>query len=311
MTDQHERVVRVLSKYPVRLPPATLQEKKTRSRGKSAAPLIYLIGSLRNPRVPQIAEHLRAAGFDVFDNWYSAGTHADDAWRDYERGRGHSYEQALRNHSAQLVFQFDAYHLNRAHAAVLVLPAGRSGHLEAGLVSATKPVFMLLDTEGEPERLDVMSQFLHSVSPSLDELTRTLIDYPWPKLPERLSMTLLDAVWLAGVFEGDGCFTIGDTRTPRALLQMTDEDVVARAAGLMGVSVARAKKLDNRKQVYIASSSGLRAVELMRLLRPYMGRRRQQQIVDVGVAWLERRAYNQQDRQWWANALRLETTTVK
>ena len=30
---------------------------------------IYLIGYLRNPEVPKVAEKLRIAGFEVFDDW--------------------------------------------------------------------------------------------------------------------------------------------------------------------------------------------------------------------------------------------------
>ena len=39
---------------------------------------LYVIGSLRNPAVPQVAKRLREAGFLVFDDWYAAGPEADD-----------------------------------------------------------------------------------------------------------------------------------------------------------------------------------------------------------------------------------------
>jgi len=39
---------------------------------------LYLIGSLRNPRVPEVAEILRWNGHLVFDDWYAAGPEADD-----------------------------------------------------------------------------------------------------------------------------------------------------------------------------------------------------------------------------------------
>jgi len=56
---------------------------------------VYLIGSLRNPAVPELANTIRALGYDVFDDWYAAGPEADDKWRDYEKARGHTYKQAL------------------------------------------------------------------------------------------------------------------------------------------------------------------------------------------------------------------------
>ena len=35
---------------------------------------IYLIGSLRNPSIPETAAKLRDAGHEVFDDWFSAGS---------------------------------------------------------------------------------------------------------------------------------------------------------------------------------------------------------------------------------------------
>jgi hypothetical protein len=41
--------------------------------------------------------------------------------------------------------------------------------------------------------------------------------------------------WVAGVLEGDGCFTHGSKQTPQVALQMRDEDVVRRVHQLTGV----------------------------------------------------------------------------
>lgn len=121
--------------------------------------MVYLIGSLRNPRVPEIAKILRERGFEVFDDWHAAGPTADDEWRKYEEGRGHTYQEALDGHAAEHVFAFDKTHLDRATEGVLVLPAGRSCHLEAGyLAGQGKPVFVLLDPTAD--RWDVMYKFM-------------------------------------------------------------------------------------------------------------------------------------------------------
>lgn len=123
---------------------------------------IYVIGSLRNPEIPLFAADLREAGFDVFDDWYSAGEHADDAWRDYEIARGRSYDEALKGYAAQHVFGFDKKHLLRCDAAVLVLPAGKSGHMELGFVlGKDKPGFIFMDKN--PDRYDVMYNFATGV----------------------------------------------------------------------------------------------------------------------------------------------------
>ena len=51
----------------------------TRKRERSRKKLkVYLIGSLRNLKLPKIAQKIRELGFEVFDDWYAAGRKADD-----------------------------------------------------------------------------------------------------------------------------------------------------------------------------------------------------------------------------------------
>ena len=130
---------------------------------------IYLIGSLRNPKVPEIALALRGLNYDVVDDWYAAGPEADDIWKTYEQVRGRGYIDALAGLHAGHVFSFDRYHLDRCDRAVLVLPAGRSGHMELGyVIGQGKPGYVLLDSaEG---RWDIMYKFATSVHEDLDSL---------------------------------------------------------------------------------------------------------------------------------------------
>lgn len=122
---------------------------------------LYLIGSLRNEAIPSHAESLRNLGLDVFDDWFAAGPEADDYWKTYETERGNDYKQALGGHAARHVFDFDRHHLDRCDAALLALPAGKSGHLELGYVAGKgKPTFILLD---RPDRWDVMYQFASEI----------------------------------------------------------------------------------------------------------------------------------------------------
>lgn len=134
---------------------------------------IYLIGSLRNPRIPEIAKELRVAGHEVFDDWYAAGPEADDYWQRYEQARGHDFQRALKGYPAQHVYNYDRFHLDRMGTGVLVLPAGKSGHLELGyMIGQKKPGYILMD--GEPERFDVMYNFASGVFTNMDDLLRTL-----------------------------------------------------------------------------------------------------------------------------------------
>lgn len=127
---------------------------------------LYLIGSLRNERIPLLANRLREEMPDVeiFDDWYAAGPEADDCWKEYERERGRTYEEALSGYAARHVFDFDCYHLNRCTHALLVLPAGKSGHMEVmyAAYGADSQAAILLDPEDV--RWDVMYQFVDVLS---------------------------------------------------------------------------------------------------------------------------------------------------
>lgn len=133
---------------------------------------IYLIGSLRNPEIPKIGDKLRDIGIDVFDDWFAGGPIADDSWQEYEKGRGRSYLQALRGPAARNVFDFDHRNLDASDGAILVLPAGKSGHLELGYMARDKFTGVLFPEE--PERWDVMYQFAKSIWFSHEEMLKEM-----------------------------------------------------------------------------------------------------------------------------------------
>ena len=134
---------------------------------------LYLIGSLRNANIPKVGNELRELGFDVFDDWFSPGPHADDYWRKYENVKGRTYEQAINGWAAKHIFEFDKYHLDRADMAVLLMPAGKSCHLELGyLIGCGKKCYILFDKE--PARWDIMYQFAEKVFFSMDDLKEEL-----------------------------------------------------------------------------------------------------------------------------------------
>lgn len=132
--------------------------------------VLYLVGSLRNPRIPELAKYLRkefatlGEEVEVFDDWFAAGEFADDSWKEYEVSRGHTYEEALRGYAARHVFEFDKSHLDRATHVLLVLPAGKSGHMEITYAKygANAKAAILLDPDDDP-RFDVMYQFVDRV----------------------------------------------------------------------------------------------------------------------------------------------------
>lgn len=123
---------------------------------------VYVIGSLRNEHVPVVGNALREAGHEVYDDWFSPGPEADDFWQKYEHHRGHTYAEAIIGPHADMVFYNDVNWLDWCDAVVLVMPAGRSGHLELGwALGQAKFGYVLFDEE--PERFDIMYRFADGV----------------------------------------------------------------------------------------------------------------------------------------------------
>jgi hypothetical protein len=136
--------------------------------------VIYLVGSLKQgDRVREVAAALRADGWDVFDDWLSAGSDADDSLRDHFVARGFTFKQALASPAARNIFEFDRHHLAAASIVVLVMPAGKSGFLELGwaLGQGTRG-YILFD--GDPDRIDIMMQFADGICYSIEELKEAL-----------------------------------------------------------------------------------------------------------------------------------------
>lgn len=140
---------------------------------------IYLVGSLRNPFIPELAVHLRSLGHEVFDDWYGSGPADDDNWREYELARGRPYEEAISGKAATNICAFDKANILASDTVILVLPAGRSGHMEIGFAAgAGKATYILLDAEYE--RWDVMYRLTDGVFRSVDVLCEKLAE-PLPR----------------------------------------------------------------------------------------------------------------------------------
>lgn len=105
-------------------------------------------------------------------------------------------------------------------------------------------------------------------------------------------LTDLELAWLAGLLEGEGCFTHSYRRginfAPKIQLAMTDEDVVLRAQALMGGRV-RSSTREPWKTLYTVIVSGAAAVALMRQLLPHMGERRSDRMLGLMCDWYESR----------------------
>ena len=157
---------------------------------------IYVASSWRNARQPEVVSRLRAAGHEVYDFRHPpGGDHLGFSWSEIDpewlRWSVSQYLAALDHPVAAAGFDSDFGAMQWADAFVLVLPSGRSAHLEAGwCAGARKPLLILLD-EGE---------FDGAVGVSAIELMYRMATYVGPSLDELVATAGKVEQWLAGVF---------------------------------------------------------------------------------------------------------------
>lgn len=112
---------------------------------------LYVASSWRNEYQPAIVAALRTEGHEVYDFRHPpGGEHLGFSWADVDpewaSWTADRYVQALDHPIAAAGFESDFGAMQDADGGVLVLPSGRSAHLEAGyFVGAGKPLWVLLD----------------------------------------------------------------------------------------------------------------------------------------------------------------------
>ncbi len=116
---------------------------------------IYVASSWRNDYQPDVILGLREAGHEVYDfrnpRPENHGFHWSEIDREWKSWTMRRFIEALSHPLAEEGFGEDYRAMQWAEACVLVLPAGRSAHLEAGwFAGAGKPLLILL-ADAEPE----------------------------------------------------------------------------------------------------------------------------------------------------------------
>lgn len=136
---------------------------------------IYVASSWRNERQPAVVSELRAAGHAVYDFRHPAPGCKGFAWADidpmWQGWDAESFRRMLDHPVAKAGFTADWRAMQWADAVVLVLPCGRSAHLELGwAVGAGKQTVALL-ADGEPELMyrmvDLLAVDMHEVLEAL------------------------------------------------------------------------------------------------------------------------------------------------
>lgn len=137
---------------------------------------IYVASSWRNAYQPNVVLTLREAGHEVYDfrhpmegNDGFRWSDIDPQWEGWDPDR---YRLALQHPVAQHGFGRDFGAMERADTCVLVLPSGRSAHIEAGyFVGAEKDLFIYMPERQEPELMYLMAP---RICTSLEELLAAL-----------------------------------------------------------------------------------------------------------------------------------------
>jgi hypothetical protein len=133
---------------------------------------LYVASSWRNPHQPSVVNALRSAGHECYD-FRNPPNRAGFQWRDVGiEGTaidGPGMRAALSHPDAKAGFEADFLGMRWADGCVLVLPCGRSAHLEAGFMAgAGKPVFVLWPPT--PEGPDLMYRMTQGVFDSVEEI---------------------------------------------------------------------------------------------------------------------------------------------
>lgn len=141
---------------------------------------VYLASSWRNASQPETVELLRAAGLDVYDfRNPGPGLHGfswseiDPNWRAW---RVAQFNSALSTAIARRGFRLDQEALDAADACVLLLPSGRSAHMEAAWVASKALPVVVYSPTGEYEPELMYKLFTDRICTDINQVLGELLD---------------------------------------------------------------------------------------------------------------------------------------
>jgi hypothetical protein len=139
---------------------------------------LYVASSWRNAFQQDIVAQLRGAGHEVYDFRNPAeGNHGfhwseiDPEWQTWSPGQ---FRDALSHDVAEAGFGLDWGAMQWADGGILVLPCGRSAHLEAGYFAGAGKFLAILLAPGEPE---LMYKMADAICLSVIDVLSAIIDY--------------------------------------------------------------------------------------------------------------------------------------
>lgn len=132
---------------------------------------IYVASSWRNNQQQEVVAKLRTEGHEVYD-FKNPPNNTGFSWKqaEYNMYDKHLYSRHLATDKVSLIgFTSDKDNLNWCDTCVLLLPCGRSAHLEAGYaIGQGKEVFIVLsDEQFEPELMYLLADCVCASIPDL------------------------------------------------------------------------------------------------------------------------------------------------
>lgn len=136
---------------------------------------VYVASSWRNLLQPGVIGALKALGIPHYDFRNPGPGGHGFSWReidgDWMAWTPSQWREALKHPVAKAGFANDKGGMDRADCCILVLPCGRSAHLEAGYMAAMgKPVFTLAIDKVEPDLMNLLLGPPEHLCTTMDEL---------------------------------------------------------------------------------------------------------------------------------------------
>ena len=137
---------------------------------------IYVASSWRNTSQPDVVTTLRRVGHEVYDFRNPVPDHAfhwSEIDPDWQRWNPVTFREALEHPIARAGYASDMAALESADAVILILPCGRSAHLELGYAVGRGQHTAILLGDSEPELMYRMADCLAiSIEEVIDWLAR-------------------------------------------------------------------------------------------------------------------------------------------
>lgn len=148
---------------------------------------IYAASSWRNPKQQKVVADLREAGHQVYDFRNPFNGRPGFAWSeidpDWQSWSAAKYRELLTTSPiAAAGYVSDLRAMEWADTCVLVLPCGRSAHLEAGWFTGRGKRCIILTQDGEEPEL--MALLATDICISIDEVIARLADLPFAEAAE-------------------------------------------------------------------------------------------------------------------------------